>query len=497
LIRAISRFSNDLKISDRGLILIAVPLIFELIFVVTLAYLLQQAETEAINEAHSRAVIEHSDAVTRSMVDALTAAGAYRVTMNQFFRDRFMTAAGRLTNEFNILDRLLQGNSKQLANLAKLKVISDRGLKMLMELQTSEDEVAPLQKLLGTPVRFNRVQSLVSQLTQASNHLIEAEKPIASESLAARQATRERIMQVIYGGIILNILVAILLARFFSRGISVRVRTIMDNTQRLAVGRSLNPPLEGSDEFGELDRVFHRMTDQLNQSEKVKQHLLAAVSHDIGTPIMSVQGVISLLQAGAWGKLSDEAAIKLAGAEEQISRVMRLSRDLGDVELIAAGKIDLQLQPLAVSDVFAAAISTVSVRAEQVKVFLSAEKTDARVLADHDRLVQILVNLLVNAIKFSPKGAVVSLSAVSNRHNIQLEVTDQGRGVPIEYQKQIFERFVQVQESDRTEKGGSGLGLSICKMLVESHGGKIGVKSEEGKGSTFWFTLQNAGDKKE
>jgi signal transduction histidine kinase len=117
--------------------------------------------------------------------------------------------------------------------------------------------------------------------------------------------------------------------------------------------------------------------------------------------------------------------------------------------------------------------------------------------ADADRIVQVLVNLLSNAVKFSPSGSSVIVGASQVDDQVEVRVTDTGRGIPARLLPNIFQRFEQVSASDATEKGGSGLGLAICKDIAELHGGTIGVESEEGKGSTFWFRLPPYGPSEE
>ena len=114
------------------------------------------------------------------------------------------------------------------------------------------------------------------------------------------------------------------------------------------------------------------------------------------------------------------------------------------------------------------------------------------VRADADRLVQVLVNLVSNAVKFSPAGAAVHVAVRESGGRARVEVIDRGRGVPAAHRSAIFERFRQVESSDARDKGGTGLGLAICKAIVEQHGGDIGVESEEGRGSTFWFEVPSA-----
>jgi len=127
--------------------------------------------------------------------------------------------------------------------------------------------------------------------------------------------------------------------------------------------------------------------------------------------------------------------------------------------------------------------------ARQYSVSIDTTDTDAHVYADSARLVQVLVNLLSNAIKFSPAGSVVHVSVNDTADWLELRVADQGRGIPLSQKESIFEKFKQVEAADSKEKGGTGLGLPICKKIIEQHGGTIGVDSKEGKGSTFWFRI--------
>ncbi len=126
---------------------------------------------------------------------------------------------------------------------------------------------------------------------------------------------------------------------------------------------------------------------------------------------------------------------------------------------------------------------------ERHKITISATTEDRTLVADANRLVQVLVNLLSNAIKFSPPDAQVTITLVADETWLEFSVIDQGRGIPPEFLDSVFDRFVQVRDTDATVKGGTGLGLPICKGIVEEHSGTIGVTSEVGKGSRFWFKI--------
>jgi signal transduction histidine kinase len=127
--------------------------------------------------------------------------------------------------------------------------------------------------------------------------------------------------------------------------------------------------------------------------------------------------------------------------------------------------------------------------AEKKNIRLTSDVCDAFMFGDQDLLIQVLVNLLANAIKFSPENEKIEVIAQEHENAIEFKVIDHGRGIPAEYKDKVFDRFQQVELNDARLKGGTGLGLAICKAIVESHHGQIGVESELGMGSTFWFTI--------
>lgn len=236
------------------------------------------------------------------------------------------------------------------------------------------------------------------------------------------------------------------------------------------------------------------------QVDRMKRDFVAMVSHDLRTPLTSIQMVLSLLEAEAYGQLSDSGHENLEAAEGNVNRLIALVNGLLDLEKMESGKLVLQRESYRVNDIITPSMQAVKGFAEQQGVRLQAAVADAGfdIFVDRDRLVQVVINLISNAIKFSPKGGSVTLSVTKSDGNTQnsvskswvtFAVSDQGRGVPEHLRAAIFDRFKQVEADDAKVKGGSGLGLAICKAIVERHGGIIGVDSQEGRGSTFWFKI--------
>jgi signal transduction histidine kinase len=169
-----------------------------------------------------------------------------------------------------------------------------------------------------------------------------------------------------------------------------------------------------------------------------------------------------------------------------------LINDILDIEKLEAGKLDMVFDNSPMQDILERSEQSTGSFATANGVKLEIIPSDVIVYADGDRIVQVLVNLLSNAIKFSPRDATVTVYTEYAAGFVQVRVVDRGRGIPDKFKKLLFQRFQQVEASDAKKKGGTGLGLAICKGIIEQHGGQIGVESEEGKGSSFWFRIPPA-----
>lgn len=234
--------------------------------------------------------------------------------------------------------------------------------------------------------------------------------------------------------------------------------------------------------------VMHNVTER-REAERLRQEVIQMVSHDLRTPLTTIRGILDIVASGRVGELTDKGKSMIQMADHSSMLMMALARDLLEIEKLESGMLELYKNQILLKDVFSRSIDSVNIIAQQRKVSISAEPTELTVFADGDRIVQILVNLITNAVKFSPPNSKITISARQKDALVEISVADEGRGIPANQISSIFERFKQVRESDSKTEGGSGLGLAICKALVELHGGIISVRSEEGKGSVFTFSI--------
>jgi signal transduction histidine kinase len=213
------------------------------------------------------------------------------------------------------------------------------------------------------------------------------------------------------------------------------------------------------------------------------------VSHELRTPLTSIRGSLGLLASGKLGALTDAGERMLDIAVHNTDRLVRLIGDILDVERIESGRFVPECVPTRVNEIVEDAALAMQAAAEKAGIAIDVEADELTVLADRDRTVQALTNLLDNALKFSPHGSRVRVRARRDGGAARFSIEDRGRGIAPEHLEVIFERFRQIDSSDTRRKGGSGLGLAIARGIVQQQSGRIWAESEQGRGSTFHFTL--------
>jgi PAS domain S-box-containing protein len=223
--------------------------------------------------------------------------------------------------------------------------------------------------------------------------------------------------------------------------------------------------------------------------ERLKDEFVSTVSHELRTPLTSIKGTLGLVLAGVSGELPAEVTSLLDVAHANTDRLIRLVNDILDLERLAAGRIELVYEPTDVGTLVRSAVGNVAGLASAERIAIRVQSDDAELEVDADRIVQALTNLLGNAIRYSPNGGEVTVTAEADEGGVTFTVADAGRGIPAADLDRIFDRFGQVDVADERERGGSGLGLPIARGMAERHGGTLTVDSELGVGSRFHLRL--------
>ena len=251
-------------------------------------------------------------------------------------------------------------------------------------------------------------------------------------------------------------------------------------------------------EVRQTAKRLERLNADLDTAMRTKDQFLSNISHELRTPLNSIIGFTDLLLTQDLGPaLSEQQRDFLETVGRNGRQLLELINELLDLQRIAAGRMELKTEAVELADLLAEAAGSVHAQSQKHRhaLVVTPPADNLRVRADRGRVRQVLLNLLSNAIKFTPDGGRITVAAapVNGGAEVRIAVTDTGIGIAAEDQPKLFQEFSQLDASASRKYEGTGLGLALSRRLIELHGGEIGVESEMGKGSTFWFTLPQAG----
>ena len=290
-------------------------------------------------------------------------------------------------------------------------------------------------------------------------------------------------------------LTALIASLFISRQVVAPVQAMMAASQRIAKGHYEervqivgNIPKHEQDELGQLALSFNQMADQLERTEAMRRQLIGDVTHELRTPLTTIKGYMEGLTDGVL-PANDETYSQIY---READRLQRLVNDLQELSRVEAGAFNLNLKITTVEALVEATIDRIGSQFQEKGVVLTTQiQSDLpNIHVDEDRIGQVLLNLVGNALQYTPAGGKVLITGIKLPEQVQIEISDTGIGIPAEHISHLFTRFYRVDKSRSRQAGGSGIGLTIARHLVEAHGGHIWVKSPgAGKGATFGFTL--------
>jgi len=594
----LSKNSLNLSLIQKALVLVAVPLIFELSLLGALYLRLNESEREAELAERSKSIIAQTNSVVQLFFDATFALVALDARSSPYFQRH--------------LDRLVKRIPESVANLRLAVSYNPAHVQILDKVSDeSQDAVSWVKQASERSLAGERLDvSAALQMRQNLNHMIEELDQIIRDEQNSQKRnpynganSKQIISTLISFGIIMSIVIALLLVAVFHRSTARRLRTLLDNSLRLGQEQELAPLLTGDDEIARIDRTFHeaavalresahreralvdnavdvicsvsaggqflkvnpaaqklwghsetelvgknvtelftsgdverwnRLSEKLqetqssgelenkvirqdgslmdmlwscywaagerslfcvvhdityrNELDRLKQQFVSMISHDLRTPLSAVSTTLSLLGKNVWGQLNEQGLAKVAMAETNLRHSINLINNLLDLDKLESGVVSLELKNFALQQFLERCSDSVAPLAEQRSVEINIPESQVMVHADERRMSQVLINLLGNAIRFSPQCSSIDIQVQVLAPWVRVALKDEGPGVPLDQQAQIFERFRQVEGVDN--KGGTGLGLAICKSIIEAHGAAIGVDSTgDGNGSTFWFEL--------
>lgn len=387
--------------------------------------------------------------------------------------------------------------------------LGNNGLVFLLDKNNSRTLNAP-EEIGNNQEQINNILSLrnKSGLESFSGALYKS-KPIISiktdkiDWLAISQWPSSDAYSVIYNilvesviVIIISLILVIILSLVMARQIVKPITALGDGARQIAKGKlDLRLDLKTNDEFELLGKSFNDMAKALAENQKLKDEFVFIAAHELRTPVTAIKGYLSMILDNSFGNVPEKMKEPLKITDEANQRLVQLVQDLLEVARSDAGRMQIKLSPLVIGEQIQTVIKELDSLAGPKKIIINykSEFGQSQVLADDYKLKEILVNLIGNAIKYTLTGGGIEISHEITKDNFLItHIKDHGMGISKENLAKLFKKFYRV-ESDQTAKiEGTGLGLFICKQIVERMEGTIAVESEIGQGSTFSFSLKLA-----
>ena len=289
------------------------------------------------------------------------------------------------------------------------------------------------------------------------------------------------------GAVLVSVILGVLLARTLTRPI----REITSATKNIAKGDlKQQVPIRSNDELGELAASFNQMSADLSKSRELRRQMTADIAHELRTPLTVVLGHTEALSEGQLSPDPETFEI----IYDETKRLNRLVEDLRTLSLSDAGELHLNRSEISLGDLLerAAASRKPEANAKEIEIKVEVDQDLPEIEVDADRMTQVLVNLLDNALRYTPENGKITLSGLKIPDGVVISVKDTGPGVPEGDLPYLFDRFYRGDKSRQREEGGSGLGLAIARSLVESQGGRIRVESQIGEGAAFIIEMPMA-----
>ncbi|WP_048057902.1 cache domain-containing protein [Methanothermococcus okinawensis] len=324
-------------------------------------------------------------------------------------------------------------------------------------------------------------------------------------------ALQNSIKNSIFGVGILGLLIALMVSFVINDKITKPLKELKKGARTIGKGNyNFRVNVNTNDEFGELAKAFNKMADEIRKSneklkkqaeeleksynelkelDKLKSDIVAIVSHELRTPLTSIKGYVELVLDGTMGAITESQKKCLEIANKNIDRLKRLIDNMLDLSKIEHGELEMHMEEINLKELVENVVDTLKPLADEKNINIIYKINDIIMKGDKDRITQVLTNLIENAIKFSPVNGKVEIQALKEGNSVHIKIIDNGPGIPKKDLDRIFDRFYQVDSPEKRIKGGSGLGLAVCKSIIETHGGTIWVESKLGSGSVFHIII--------
>lgn len=446
-------------------------------------------------ESAGRREIQAKQILTLSQeISGLLGLKTLQLSRSMFLHPKLPDSTIYIEENLKKLKELTRDNKQASKTVAAMEKSTRRLLKLLNDLEQAflpGSKVMYFAQFISGNDFTEAATFAFTELRQESQDLRNIYEPLSREfqptEIQARKIQRETVIWIVAANIaVITVLMIVVNAQTLNR-----LNQLMDNIHELSKGRLGTKRLEGDDELAELDRTFAEVTGERLKLEEIRKSMSAMVSHDLRSPLTAMTLTLDFMVDMEGQQLPEKSLARLRQLRSVADRLRRLTNTLLDIEKIESGKVDVNLDIVKVDKIIDAAVNAVMPLADASHIKLEFDcKPDDLCYCDEDRTVQVLVNLLSNAIKFAPVKSTVFVQVQSRGGEwLRIDVRDQGPGISAQEQARLFAKFSQLDQPEDKKKLGSGLGLYICKTLIEAQSGMIGVDSAPGQGTSFWFQL--------
>jgi signal transduction histidine kinase len=468
---------------------------------VALVFAASAARTATNEEARSKNVTVSALQLQKLVLDLEAGIRGYVFTGKTRFLEPYTTARPLLRRAKGDLVRTTSDEPKQRKHARRINQLVDE----YMVVYADNVPVIGQENLAAARDLVRQDGTLrIAQLQREFKSFIDDENDLAAEHKHSADAKSRHAIELGVAGSIASTILILLFGLYLSTMIARPVREVADGASLLAAGDlSLRLREGGPGEVGELTRSFNQMAErlgqtrseleeqnaQLRESERLKSDLVNTVSHELRTPLSGVLGFTKLLLTRDFD--SETRRHYLGIIDAQARRLAELIDDFLDVRRIEEGRFERAQELVDMVTLLREEAQLYSLQSPKHELAVEAGPKPLPVLGNPDRLRQVIGNLISNAIKYSPQGGIVEISAEAENGSVRVEIRDEGMGIPLGQQQQIFTKFFR---GDAAASGitGTGLGLAVSRDIVESHGGRIGFTSTEGEGTTFFVELPGA-----
>ncbi|MBU6454274.1 MAG: HAMP domain-containing histidine kinase [Cyanobacteria bacterium REEB67] len=477
------------KILIKGLACILIPCALDTVFCIKLYYMQLEAAEFAKKEHTHMQIVQHANNIMTLYGAASGQLGTYSQNGDP----------GSLTAGKSYVEKLNAQYDELVPLLRKMPSMSNRALQyraqgaaFLKQLETmGAQRHGADENLTDTWLRLKEngiIQFIYNagHTTKAITDLAVAEEAEQEKEHLKEVESRANTTEGLKYLIGFNLLIALLVGLLFFFDITSRLTMLMRNAQKLPKLLPLTERVEGGDELEYLDNILHDAADELRNASEQRRYLMEMVAHDIRSPLMSSQVSLEVLSDKRIGELPAMAKRQIDALSTNIKRVISLTTDLLEVDKLEVGRIDINKELIDIADVIEDNLNGLAELAKKKQINLVNECPHVNILADRLRMGQVITNIVSNAIKFSPEKQWIRVTAIITDAYVTINVIDNGPGIAKKYQQRIFDKYAQLENGAGK---GFGLGLAICKLIIDSHDGAIGVTNESGAGAKFWFRL--------